>query len=70
MKKFDFYLKLRALGIDEALAVSMTTQSSKRGREEAQVEDNAADAILAFADWEQTTEGYTYWHTRYNEAGG
>lgn len=63
MKKFDYYLKLRELGIKEEAAVSMTTQSNKSSREGFQAEgcDSASAAILGFAEWAHTTEGESYW---------
>ncbi len=68
MKKFDYYLKLRELGIKEKHAVAMTKQADKQSREDAADADNAADAIINFAHWNSTVEGEIFWDELHNKA--
>lgn len=61
MKKLNYYAMLRQLGIEEKDALSMAYQSSKESRDESSEFTKASDAIVGFAGWDQTVEGFEYW---------
>lgn len=73
MKKFEYFKQLRAFGIKEKDAISMTEQSAGlygEGEDEEfgrKVEKLASDAVMNFQLWLHCKEGENYWdklHTK------